>query len=419
MKATASTRGLSFTSLENHMGNKLNPATINEDSHNLTINNFRLLYVIANSLPPYGLEASTVLSLVEGAPFRARFPSKWIGQNVRDNLDAIVGSSGIYIFRDFDSGTLTPIRNFIVSRVRIHGDIFLFEYNVGRYIEFDDTPNQRNLQIEQFNNEFIQDHRSIINHEHGGQHLMPLVFFSAFKFEFKRHTTGPGKFYDSDGASWMATVDEIAKNKIFDNHSFFKIAEIVDTAKESSIAINEGTIQIEQNKIYEIILICYTPFTSKAFYGTKNDEAPRGIDYLPKGAVRFRLEVDKAFIFPLLNEATAAGQYDIVKLRFKVLPQRISIITMIGISMLSGHFDDNKQRFAFEIPAFVRANKSLWVASPSILTLFCAIYLFPSAFSTWIEGADSRVIRDFSMIAISVTLFDLINEIRNWLKRNK
>ena len=377
----------------------------------------RKLFIVANSVRPYGFEAAKVLSLPEGAEFRARFPSKWIAQNVRDDPDSVVGSKAFYIFRNFETGELVPTRELIINSLRIHGDIFLFRYAVSSYIDYDADTGRRNSQIKSFNKKFLDDHGGIIENSDGGCHLSPLVLFSSMPFEFTRHSSGPTKYFDEQTASWMATVDHIGSNFVFEDFPFYRLAAISDLSNDRIINLDSGSLRLTCGKTYQIEILSYIPYTSKGFHGTREDEAPRGSTYLSKGPVKFILELDEKSLQGEKIQSLSAGQYDISTLRFRTLDSPMSSVSVLGISIDAPSQNDFSDPFAIELPVLLHPKTAKIFALMFLFAAFFAIYTVPSLIPPILSDAHKEIARDVSVIGFSLVIWELISELRNYFRK--
>jgi hypothetical protein len=108
-----------------------------------------IVFVVVNSIKPYGLEVNNLLALPSGAPYRARFRTKWIVGI--DDPWQISGRDGLVVLRVWETAKFIPLRRIRTAVVEPVGDTYYINYLVEDFPDFDSDQESRDRQLDRFN----------------------------------------------------------------------------------------------------------------------------------------------------------------------------------------------------------------------------------------------------------------------------
>jgi hypothetical protein len=130
------------------------------------------LFLVANSIFPYGYDAVKVLALPNGAIYRARFDQKFVSEQIKKDFPRLRGQKGHYCFRDYETGCIIPLRSIVIQEVSLIGSVYYIRYSVEMIYDF---PQDR-VRLEKQLSDFSQSIRNgtSFTEDEPGKDLKPL-----------------------------------------------------------------------------------------------------------------------------------------------------------------------------------------------------------------------------------------------------
>jgi hypothetical protein len=171
----------------------------------------RPIVLITNSIAPYSYDAARVLAISTGTPYRFRYKKRWVANNLK--LDELHGRSAVLVFRDFDTGSLTPLRRVTLCQIERLGDILHVRFIASDYLD----ATTRQLVADRIESQLGTE--NVANQ--GGHPLSPLVF------ELKEEAMRPRIMSrEEEVATWDEIVSAIGMLPVFSRYSFFKMFDV-------------------------------------------------------------------------------------------------------------------------------------------------------------------------------------------------
>ena len=273
-----------------------------------TTNDRRIVYIIFNSIPPYAFEANIILALPDGMPYRARFRKEWHPDinNPRD----IELRDGVLVLRDWDTGSLIPIRRIRIRKVDPVGDIYYIDYLLTNLIEYDSDDQTRDNQVKDFNERILFELRPYQNNP--GEDLIKLVFMGSDLAANISDSHPKGELDQREFDNWGKIVSLIGKIGCYLDQDFLKIIRLSDEGGKQRKFVSVGGIKrysLSNTKVYylDVFQRSFTTKTADSSVTTRT--------------IKLSAEIDA--IKPIRDRFAIVGKYDMYRFRLKAqAPQR-------------------------------------------------------------------------------------------------
>jgi hypothetical protein len=372
------------------------------------------IFLIANSIFPYGYDAVTVLSLPNGSFYRARFDEHFVSAQIRRDFSLMSKRKGLYCFRDYSSGKLTPLRMFTIEEINLIGKIYYIGYILGDILDFDQDEVVLGRQIEAFREKFSQQNTFF---ESGpGKDMYPLVLLSSTSVDFRGQTETVRGDIDRQTRCWSAIVRYLGQYSYFRYTPFFRIVGVRELGKKN-FSMLTPRVNLKGDTDYQLQLVHNLQSDSPIPHSINEDRTDREERFLERASYQLQLFATQKAVLLARDITTVTGSYDISFFTFRTAdileqtPARLWIDYVLKPEQLQ-RLDT---RISFEInvlPKFGVPWKRV-----ILLIILGMIYFVPNLFPNVLQYTkfSPRVLQDLSVIAISLTAFDILNEIRRYL----
>lgn len=376
------------------------------------------IFIIANSIFPYGYDAVKILALPDGAKYRARFDQHFVSEQVRKDFHSLKNRRGNYCFRDYESGLIMPLRKIIVDEIYLIGSIYYIGYSVEEMYEFPQDEDRLEKQIKEFN-EAIRGSVKL-NSDAPGKDLHPLVLMSNVRVAFSDDVETIKEEYDRQIRRWAAIVRRLGKFKYFRYIPFPRIVGIR--------RLNKGAFQKVVNNMvllgkmdYELQVIHMLKSDSAVPHSINEQRTDRDEQFKEKSSYEIAVHGEPTVFSLQIPIAIMTGSYDINTFVFRTADISSRIPAHLTINYLKR--PDDLTRLDTSLKFFVHVNPSVTFPIVSIIGLFIfgTVYLVPNVLPTLLQGSgvSGRTLQDISLVAISLTAFDVIGRINRFVSSRK
>lgn len=349
------------------------------------------LWIIVNSVPPYGFEIAKVMGLPAGATARVRFPKKWVSARVLDVSDRLVGRTGILCLRNFDKGELIPVRHIEVLSCDFLGDIVAIEYVLRAFPQFDDDPDKRRLQAGEFNAMFVTSQKTEIRGGEGGTDLFPMIAQGPIPSLSQPERRTSEKY--NAVAEWQNVVSLVMDTPQLVGHPFFMLLP-----EGSVVANNKITVSTSSPSRFRVISN-FRPQT----------DAPTDPGRTATSA-RMIIETDHALFRLSRTKLILAGGYDTATfdLRARSSGARGALsIRPIYDALPEGQYDPE---FDLELEGTANTSSRMikWLSLVTFIILYLSASYIPIVGAYL--GATEQLVQDITVIGAAVATVLLIIE---------
>ena len=361
---------------------------------------FDALYVIPNAIVPYAYETIAILGIPNGFIRRFRFREKWVSEQFKINYKDFINKPLFIILRDFETGSLIPLRSGTVENINKIGDTFFISYKQGPLVEYESNPPTREKQILSFNEQFFEYHRDKIA-KNPNQHIKPLVFGTNFKFELINANYSATDYYEQDLERFENIISCIQSIDIFNGVQFLKIVDL--TKMKDGIPADVKDCHYLLNEGVEYKLRIYQTAPTLLLYNMKE---PNDIS----------ISSDSKYVNVIQGKKRAVGKYDVLSYIFRTTVNSAAAKTFIEVHFRTKHEDEPFIEPSFNIPVKIAVTINKFLINIFLLILFGIIYLCPQIlrFST----IDALVlIKDVAIVGFAAAVIDLKIKLAELIKR--
>ncbi|MBO0905596.1 hypothetical protein [Jiella sonneratiae] len=376
------------------------------------------IFLIANSIFPYGYDAVKILALPNGSRYRARFDQHFVSEQVRRDFHGLKQRKGSYCFRDYESGLIIPLRNITIDEIYLVGSVFYIGYSVDEIYEFPQDEERLEGQIAEFN-ELLR--KSVkLNNDAPGRDLYPLVLMANAEVRFSDDVETIKEEYDQQIRRWASIVRRLGKFKYLQYVPFPRVVGIR--------VLNKGGFQKVTNNMtlvgktdYELQLMHMLQSDSSIPHSINEKRTDREDKFKERASYEIMI-VGESAVFSLQRpSARMTGSYDVNTFVFRTADISSRIPAHLTIDY--GEKPDSLDRLDTSLNFFVYVKPSIRFPIISIVGLFVfgAIYMIPNVLPTLLQGDNfsARTVQDLSLVAISLTAFDVIGRINKFILSRK
>ncbi len=288
--------------------------------------------IIVNSIAPYCYELNNILALPDNFVYRFRFRKSKRGEWMPeiDNPKKLKDCDGLIVLREFQTtAQLIPIRKIRIIKVSVIGDVVYIEYKLREKVLFSSNPDQREAQLNKFNERITTDVRTNLYPNLPRADLRNLVFFGAdYSYDFTDEGY-QGDAEDEDSNRWGNIIELIGNIEIYKDIDFIKITELRDERGKLAIVQDEKTgamFQLNNKTVYNLQFLQRT-YTHLS--GTSSVIRPRDIVMTPGSN-----EID-----PIISRRSILGKYDLLQFSFR--PESTSLLQKDSFIMLEFQDKEN------------------------------------------------------------------------------
>jgi hypothetical protein len=257
-----------------------------------------LLYIVANTIDPYGHELPVILSYPPGFSYRARFKTEWVDPVMVENLSTLRGHPCLVVYRHWETGELFPIRYAIVDTAVRYGDVVYLGYELGDTVQYHKQKGRRAEQLSAFRSGFGSEHPNTALTNQPGQHMRPLVF----KSKYRPAISNPYEDKDPQNReveSWSNTCEVVSSIPQYAGVDFFRIVRLVEQITEKQVKPSRSRYRLRPGRTYELQV-------AQQIFNAPGPITPHTLE----------LRCDGHSIQPMTQRRTAVGKYDLLAFRF-------------------------------------------------------------------------------------------------------
>jgi hypothetical protein len=369
--------------------------------------------IIGNSLYPYRYDAAKILGLPHGTEFKARFDEKFVSEQIRRDISELKNLYGFYCFRDFSSGTLIPLRRIKTSEVALIARTYFIRYMLLDLFDFPQEEDVLATQIASFNSSFNAVHGAQLIDNNPGGHLRPLVLMSRADPAFSSSLETVRDEFDLETRRWGSIAQYLGKLEYFHFIPFIRVLGLQEVGTEQ-LAIGGGPATVVGERQYELRLIHNLKTGSSVPHSVQLGESDRTVDFIQKASFELQLTADHKFIDITQPDVLVTGTYDVNYFSFRVRDVSHRSATSISIDYKKKPDSLMNHDTKISIPLDVRPNVRVQWWKFALLFLIAGVYVGPTLFPIVFQYVlkDPRILQDLSVVAFTLTLFDLISEMR-------
>jgi hypothetical protein len=271
-----------------------------------------LLYIVANTLSPYGDELPAILAYPNGFCYRARFEDKWLDRQLLGNLHELRGIRCLIVYRDFETGDLYPIRFGEVREISTYGDVVYIQYELRQIVPYPRTLESRKQQLEEFRRGWAADHPDVARANLPRKDMSPLVFRSKYVPRISNPYLPPGDEDSQEFESWSNVCKHLSTISAYTGTEFLRVLRMRASESASSVVPIKGIYHLKPVKgIYHLKpRRSYELLVAQRFFQPPADIHPHKVDFRCSGG-GFRA---------LTNVRRAVGKYDVLPFHFQTEP---------------------------------------------------------------------------------------------------
>lgn len=376
------------------------------------------IFLVANSIFPYGYDAVKILSLPDGATYRARFDQHFVSEQVRKDFHSLKNLKGNYCFRDYQSGLIIPLRNITIVEISLVGPIYYIGYTVGEIYEFPQDEGRLDRQISDFNAAFRASAK--LNDDAPGKDLYPLVLMSTIKVDFSDDIDSIKNEYDRQIRQWASIVRRLGQFSYFKYTPFLRIVGI-RTINGSAFHSVSNNMTLLGKTDYELQVIHMLKSDSVVPHSINEQRTDRDEQFKDKASYEIGIIGESSALSLQRPFATMNGSYDVSTFVFRT--EDISSRTPAYLSIDYTNKPDTLTRLDTSLNFLMYVNPSIKFPIISIvgLIIFALIYLVPNVLPTLLQESpvSGRALQDLAVIALSLTAFDVIGRINKFISSRK
>lgn len=375
-----------------------------------------LLAIIANSIFPYGYDAVRILSVPRNSTYRARFDEKFVSDQVRRDFRHLGRANGYYCFRDYGSNRLIPLRMLEVVEVTLIGSVYYIEYALKDIFDFPQNESTLNEQISQFNVQFSGLHKNEMKEYVSGGDLRPLVLMSRLHPAFHAEVETITNDYDKQTRRWAAITKLLGGYEYFKYVPFIRVIGIRNAASNSIIKTTDGGFVLNSNEDYRLQIAHNLQSDSATPHSINEARTDRQVGFIQRASFQLELRGDPNVLEIQEPRVFITGAYDVNYFYFRTRDFLAGRSTTLTIDYTEKPAPiknvDTKTSLGVALRPQTRFPLYKLLLLVGLIVVYAIPNLYPVVFQTL---GDPRVLQDISIIAICLTAFDLIGELRRYL----
>lgn len=359
----------------------------------------KYIIIIPNAIVPYGYELVQIMAYPTGFVYRFRFDEEWVQENVKNNLSVLVGMKGYIVLRDKDVSKFFPIRYFTIKEAQKIGKIYYFSYELNEIIDFDSKQHLRNNQLEEFNKNFIEFHKTEFINNEPGKHMKPLVLLSNFGPEIKNQNHPSLDALHQENERWINVISTVKNIKLYEDVEFIKIVDISlmkRPAKKADFISN--AIEVKEYEDYKLRLLQHIPKETE----TKKSE-PRNIE----------LRGDDKYLRIIRGKQRAVGKYDILTFIFRTSPESGGNNSFLDIELTLKPEAKPYMESKLYLPVVIKRKFGKMIIKLLLAVLFISIFLIIH----FHPSSSLQFLRDIALIGITIIIMELLSTLKGFLRR--
>jgi len=374
------------------------------------------LFIIGNSIFPYGYDAIKILGLPNGARFRARFAGTFVSEQIRNEFHLVRETEGHYCFRDYETNYIVPLRRILIRKIEQIGDIYYISYTVKNLYPFPSNQDLLRNQVNSWNAQL----RTVMkfSEDAPGADLKPLVFFSQNNPNFDDETKSLAPAYNTELRHWASIANFLGDYSYF---CFIPFLKIVSVTKFGSLRTKVFTDNhpLKTDNDYELTVAHSLRSDSKIPHSINKERTDREQQFKSRASYRLELTADQRYITATAPVVTMTGSYDVNSFIIHVRQNQRLSSTCIFLDYIRKPIEmadvDTEMRLRVRVqPSFLRFGVLV-----VLLSVFAGVY-FTANFAPSIIKAlhlPHFLAADIAIVALAVTIVDLLNEIRRIVAR--
>jgi hypothetical protein len=274
--------------------------------------------LITNSIYPYHLHNVAILSLPFGATYHFRYERRYF-QLDSHGIDALKGTIGILVLRDYERCTFIPLRSFRVLAVDDCGEFVFLDLEFLHFVEYAGSRSEADAGSSTAADSLLREREKHTQTIEGqvlasgvantkGQHLAKLIL-SASSSELARITTAKASEGGQFADAWSHVVTVLGGMAVYERVCFYVVSTVLELNGAKSASRFSGRqragLVLKTGKVYLI----------RVYQLMGNRTAP------PRPGFQMRLTCIEGHLSPLRSEITVDGAYDRLSFVVSVLPQ--------------------------------------------------------------------------------------------------
>jgi hypothetical protein len=375
------------------------------------------LVIIANSVFPYGYDAARILCLPQDSTYRARFNEDFVSSQVKRDFRHLPGRAGYYCFRDYGSGRLIPLRMISIVEITLIGSVYYIEYSLSDIFDFPQNPASLDDQVESFNDQFSRLHKNEIFEHFPGGDLRPLVLMSRLLPEFHGAVETVTDDYDRETRRWAAAARLLGAYEYFNYVPFIRIVGLRGNLADATIRVIDGNIVLASNEDYRLQVAHNLQSDSLTPHSINENRTERQPSFIQRASFQLELRADPSVIDIQDQRIFITGQYDVNHFYFRTRDFVSARSTTLTIDYIEK--PPSVRNLDTKISLTLKMRPKSRFPAGRLLFALClvALYAIPNLYPVIFQylAVDQRVVQDVTIVALSLTLFDLVGEFRRYL----
>lgn len=360
----------------------------------------RYVYLIPNTVVPYGYELIHILAYPEGFRYRFRFDEEWVAEKVKNKLSTLPKKEAVIVFRDKERAKFYPVRYATIENVHKIADIYYIEYRLDEIVEYDSNEKIRSEQVDNFNREFIK-HHSLASNE-PNQDMKPLVLLSNLEPQLTNSNFTSIDPIDKDSERFGNVIEVIKDIRFYEGLEFIKVIDIRSTKENLPVNVSDGSLQISENTDYTLRILQLIPKFSLQERKTPND---------------IELLSDNRNITVVRGKQRAVGKYDVLTFVFRASPYSGGERSFLDVIHLPKENESQDIDPKLHLPVLIKKGKrGVWLRI-GIMILSTLFYFFPELIQSLIPSMQKEIIRDMTLITFIGSFLDLRIKLAGFFKR--
>lgn len=352
------------------------------------------IWLVVNSITPYGYEAAKVVGLPEGAIYRGRFSKEWVSPRANDALPQIAGRAGLLFFRDFSTGRIFPLRHIKIRSAKWLGSILSIEYETGSFWSLDDDAARRTQQVDAYKTWWLEQQKTEVRGGGPADDLFPLVTIGPYPAVTPN--VRPSGTFDVAVSNWRNLAEELAQSSDLAAYPFV-LVNLQGNPDGTDAHMHNGHIDVHRNGVRMIELISHF---------RRSPSGQPTAAQRPLRSIRVSATIDRDVFQISSTEVVLAGGYDVGRLSISARGAgRGSLVLRPQIPGPIPEYDN-----AITLPLAAKTTSAMLFASGAALAASLLLYFAPTfgpivLFHTSAELA--RLGQDLSLVgaATSLTFF--------------
>jgi hypothetical protein len=374
--------------------------------------------IIANSVFPYGYDAARILGLPDGSPYRARFDELFVSEQVRREFPHLEMQRGYYCFRDYGTNRLIPLRNIEIVEITLIGSVYYIEYTVGELFDFPHNQKTLHDQVASFNDQFFSIHKNEMHDNQKGRDLRPLVLMSRLTPDFHSEVETVTDDYDKEARRWVSAV------KLLGEYSYFKYVPFLRVVALRGVVAGEprqvaNSFVLRSNEDYRLQIAHNLKSDSIEPHSINEERTERQPAFIAKASFRLELRADARLIDIQEPRIYITGEYDVSSFYFRTREFGTnSSTTTLTVDYIdkppSVKTLDTKISLTMLLKASVRFPTMRFLSLLALVAIYAIPHFYPVIFQYL--HVDERILQDVTIVAVSLTSFHLLDELRHYAK---